>query len=151
MHYGHKTGLLFAALVLGLVLGVAACPKRAPQSTGAGGAAAPAAKAAPILQHPPAVHPPRGTSGEVTTTAFTVTGMTGSDCSAAIESTLIKLPGVTTVSADYKTGIAKVQYDPQQSTPAQLIAAIGKLGYKAKVREEPPPGPPRSGGKGAGA
>jgi copper chaperone CopZ len=151
MRSQHKIGLLLAAMMLGLVLGVAACPQRARESAGARRAASPAAKTAPMLQHPAAVQPPRSAAGGITTTVFTVTGMTGSDCSAAIESALIKLPGVTTVSADDKTGIAKVQYDPQQSTPAQLIAAIEKLGYAAKVQEEPQREQPRSGGAGGGA
>lgn len=70
---------------------------------------------------------------KLVTAEYSVTGMTCDDCSSAIESELIKVPGVSTVSADWKTGSTKVQYDAGKVTDAQLIAAIEKLGYTAKL------------------
>jgi copper chaperone CopZ len=125
--------------LLGFVLVVlAACPTTK-QATAPGTAQAPPVggkiEAAPATTQQnasgnasPVASPLQGQA----VTGFTVVGMTSEESSAAIEAALIKLPGVTTVSADFQSGMAKVQYDPAQSTPAQFIEAIAKLGFEAK-------------------
>lgn len=70
---------------------------------------------------------------KLATSVFSVTGMKDPKAAAAIEAALIKLPGVTTVSADNVSARAKVQYDPAKLTCAQLIAAMKKLGLTAKL------------------
>jgi copper chaperone CopZ len=75
-----------------------------------------------------AVKPP-----QLVTVEFAVTGMKDAQSASAIESALIQIDGVSTVSANDKTGSTKVQYDPAKVTNDQLIAAIKKLGYKAKL------------------
>lgn len=134
------------ALVLcGAAVLLAGCPvgksDSAPQSGVQPGekiaATRPAASEVPV---PPPTAPP---SQALAVTTFAVTGMTCDDCSVSIEGKLIKLPGVTTVSADYKTGVAKVQYDPAQSPVAKLIEAIESLGYTAKETTTTGAAPPQ--------
>jgi copper chaperone CopZ len=74
------------------------------------------------------------TKVELTTTTFKVEGMDCKECSTAIESELIKIKGVSTVSADERNGTAKVQYDPAAVTTDKLIAAIDSLKFKATVQ-----------------
>jgi copper chaperone CopZ len=70
------------------------------------------------------------------TTRFKVEGMTCADCSKSIESELIGIEGVTTVSADDKSGSAIVQYDASKVQPAQLIAAIESLKFRASLAQD---------------
>ena len=64
---------------------------------------------------------------------FTVTGMKDATAASSIETALIKLDGVSTVSANDKTGSTKVQFDPAKVTTDQLIAEFKKLGFTAKL------------------
>ncbi len=61
--------------------------------------------------------------------------MTCESCSKSIESELIGIEGVTTVSADDKSGSAIVQYDPAKVTTDKLIAAIDSLKFKATIAQ----------------
>lgn len=128
-----------AALVGGLSLCVlTGCPAGKDAAREASAGAAPGktieVSPAPVQQAPiaPPVAPP---AQNLAISEFTVTGMDCSDCSASIEAKLIKLPGVTTVSADFKAGTAKVQYDPAKSTPAEMVKAIESLGFKAVEKQ----------------
>jgi copper chaperone CopZ len=138
-----KYGLATLALMLGAAI-LAGCPsgKDAARGTDAAGQASngakpgdkieattPPAQQAPVV--PPVAAPPEG----LAISEFNVTGMQNSDSSAAVEGALIKLPGVTTVSADFKAGTAKVQYDPVKSKPADILKAIESLGFKATERQ----------------
>ena len=66
--------------------------------------------------------------------AFDVEGMTCGGCVLGTRMALAKVAGVRTADAAYdektKKGTAWAIYDPAQATPAQLMAAIEKLGYK---------------------
>jgi copper chaperone CopZ len=95
---------------------------------------------APGDQQPKVQNPPG-----VVTADFKVEGMTCEDCSKAIEGTLIRLEGVSTVSADDKNGTARVQYDPGRCTPDQIVDAINKLKYTATLVTVSEPGPEKSG------
>jgi Cu+-exporting ATPase len=72
---------------------------------------------------------------ELTTTKFKVDGMDCADCSKAIESKLIGISGVSTVSVDDKSGRAVVQYDPARLSKSDIIAAIDSLKFRASVIE----------------
>jgi Cu+-exporting ATPase len=62
---------------------------------------------------------------------FAVSGMTCASCSARIEKRLNKLEGVT-ATVNYSTEKAKVTYSGD-ITPADLIAAVEKAGYGARL------------------
>lgn len=66
--------------------------------------------------------------------AFSVDGMTCTGCVLGTRMALGKVAGVTKADAAYdeetKKGTAWAIYDPAMTTPAQLMAAIRKLGYE---------------------
>ena len=66
--------------------------------------------------------------------AFSVDGMTCTGCVLGTRMALGKVAGVTKADAAYdeetKKGTAWAIYDPAMATPAQLMAAIRKLGYE---------------------
>ena len=66
--------------------------------------------------------------------AFSVDGMTCTGCVLGTRMALGKVAGVTKADAAYdektKKGTAWAIYDPAAATPAQLMAAIRKLGYE---------------------
>lgn len=60
-----------------------------------------------------------------------VKGMMCSGCQASVSSALEGIPGVSNVEVSYSTGMVKLKYDPNRTTPEELIEAIEKVGYKA--------------------
>lgn len=65
---------------------------------------------------------------------YDITGMTCSACSARVEKTAHKLPGVTNVSVNLLTNNMRIEYDEAQLSPADITAAIEKAGYGASLR-----------------
>jgi Cu+-exporting ATPase len=79
------------------------------------------------------------------TAALSIGGMTCAACSARVERTLRKLPGVEDASVNLATEVASVRFAPDAVRVADLIAAVHKAGYTATPRvddaapgEEPP-------------
>ncbi|MDT0275588.1 heavy metal translocating P-type ATPase [Blastococcus goldschmidtiae] len=64
-----------------------------------------------------------------------ISGMTCASCAARIEKRLNKLDGVT-ATVNYATEKAKVNYAPGV-TPEDLLAAVQKVGYTARLPEPP--------------
>lgn len=62
-----------------------------------------------------------------------VTGMTCGHCQAKVEKALKSLNGVYTAIIDLPDGEAEIDFDDDSVTTDQLIAAITKVGYGAKV------------------
>jgi copper chaperone len=62
-----------------------------------------------------------------------VTGMTCGHCQAKVEKALKGLSGVYTAVIDLPDGEAEVDFDDDSVTPEQLVAAITRAGYGAKV------------------
>ncbi|MCW8985298.1 MAG: cation transporter [Thermoanaerobaculales bacterium] len=62
-------------------------------------------------------------------TVFTVEGMHCDACSTSIVTTLEKVEGVDTVSADHETGIAEAIYRPRKVDVDTLKTEIESLGY----------------------
>src|SRR5664279_1027782 len=62
--------------------------------------------------------------------------MTCAACAARIEKTLNRVPGAT-ATVNFATETAAVGYDPAQTGPEQLIAAVTRAGYGASVRRDP--------------
>ena len=65
-----------------------------------------------------------------------LSGMTCAACAARIEKTLNRVPGVA-AGVNFATETATVDYDPATATPEQLIAAVARAGYGARVRRDP--------------
>ncbi len=62
-----------------------------------------------------------------------VTGMTCGHCQAKVEKALKSLSGVYTAIIDLPDGEAEIDFDDDSVTTDQLIGAITKAGYGAKV------------------
>lgn len=65
-----------------------------------------------------------------------VEGMTCFTCELTVESALRRLPGVKSADARVNEKAAYVNYDPTQTRPEDLIAAINKTGYRASAPKE---------------
>jgi len=77
---------------------------------------------------------------EITVLTLPVTGMTCESCNNAVELAVGRVNGVEGVSADYIKGEAKVAFDEYSASAAEIVEAIIKLGYGAKVPESWAPG-----------
>ena len=62
-----------------------------------------------------------------------ITGMTCGHCQAKVEKALKSVNGVYTAVIDLPDGEAEVDFDDDSVTTDQLVAAITKVGYGAKV------------------
>jgi Cu+-exporting ATPase len=62
-------------------------------------------------------------------------GMTCASCAARIERTLNKVEGVE-ATVNYATETASVTFDPSVVAPDQLTAAVERIGYRARPRDE---------------
>lgn len=67
------------------------------------------------------------------TKIFPVVGMHCASCAKNIERVVKKLSGVTSVSVNYATERAKVEYDPADCSPEKIGEQVGKLGYTAVI------------------
>ena len=63
-----------------------------------------------------------------------VEGMRCDGCAAKIQTSLERSTGVRKASASFNDGEARVLYDPQTLSEAQLIATIEKAGYRVAAR-----------------
>jgi len=63
--------------------------------------------------------------------ALHVEGLEAASDAAQVEEALRKVPGVASVSID-SDGTAHVAYNPVQTNPDQLVAAIQRAGYRAR-------------------
>ncbi len=60
---------------------------------------------------------------------FRVTDMHCSACVMRLEGLEDHLPGIRQIKASYQKQQMEVEYDEKQLTPAQIVAAIQRLGY----------------------
>ncbi|KAF0209295.1 MAG: Cu2+-exporting [Actinobacteria bacterium] len=67
---------------------------------------------------------------------LSLSGMTCASCSAIIEKTLGKVPGVFSVNVNLATETATVEFDPTIVGPNELVAAVQGAGYGATVQVE---------------
>ena len=73
-------------------------------------------------------------AGTVKTVKLSIEGMCCAGCLPDIEKSLSSVKGVQSAKATYEPPQAVVTYDSAKATTKQLIAAIGKVGYGAKVK-----------------
>ena len=78
------------------------------------------------------------------TVSFDVKGWTCASCSAATRIALKKLDGIESVKTESEKGEAIVVYDDAKVTPERMVEAIGRLGYKATIKNGASPAAPRS-------
>ena len=121
--------LAFAALTLGCFGGVeTSADTGATAAAGESNVAAPGSAALSVGPDSAAI--PAG----LVKAAFSVDGMTCTGCVLGTRMALGKVAGVTKADAAYdertKKGTAWAIYDPAVAKPAQLMAAIRKLGYE---------------------
>ncbi len=62
-----------------------------------------------------------------------VSGMTCGHCQAKVENALKSVTGVYSAIIDLPDGEAEVDFDDDAVTTEQLVAAVAKAGYGAKV------------------
>lgn len=62
-----------------------------------------------------------------------VTGMTCGHCQAKVEKALKAVSGVYTAVIDLPDGEAEIDFDDDSVTTDQLVAAVTRAGYGAKV------------------
>ncbi|TRZ58178.1 MAG: cation-translocating P-type ATPase [Rhodocyclaceae bacterium] len=68
-----------------------------------------------------------------------IEGMHCASCEYLIERLAPRTPGIFAAASSYASGTAKITYDPALIGEAQLAAAIGRAGYRARLHGEPPP------------
>lgn len=68
------------------------------------------------------------------TKTYRVKGMHCASCSAIIEKTFKKVPGVVSAEVNYGTEKAKVSFDPSKTNPHDLSKKIEPLGYSLEIQ-----------------
>ena len=66
---------------------------------------------------------------------FPVVGMSCAGCSARVEKTLNKQPGIVSASVNLAAAMAAVEYNPEECTPEQLKEAVRKIGFDLIIEE----------------
>ena len=121
--------IVLAALTFGCVGGDKTSSDTS-ATTAVAGSNAPAPASAVLSVGPDSAAIPAG----LVKAAFSVDGMTCTGCILGTRMALGKVAGVTKADAAYdettKKGTAWAIYDTATATPAQLMAAIRKLGYE---------------------
>jgi P-type Cu+ transporter len=67
------------------------------------------------------------------TATIPVSGMTCAACSARVQRTLERVPGVSAANVNLITGSATVDFNPGDTTPEHLVEAIRATGYGAEL------------------
>lgn len=67
---------------------------------------------------------------------FDITGMTCAACSARIEKTLNRMPGVATANVNLALETAHVEYTPGAVSPEDIMAKVAQIGYKAMPKKD---------------
>ena len=67
---------------------------------------------------------------------FNVSGMTCSACSAHVEKSVAKTPGVQSVDVSLLTNSMQVVYDEAQTDPSKIIQAVEQSGYGASLPQK---------------
>jgi len=70
-------------------------------------------------------------SATLQTADLKITGMDCEVCAGVIQRKLLETPGVVKAEVRYPAGSATVEFDPGQTNPGKLIAAVNSTGYKA--------------------
>ncbi|MFW9924055.1 MAG: heavy-metal-associated domain-containing protein [Candidatus Thorarchaeota archaeon] len=63
---------------------------------------------------------------------YKVSGMHCNGCAASIGKAVGRIEGIQKVEADFKKGLAVVEYDNKKVTKEKIIETIENLGYKVE-------------------
>ncbi|MFN2168231.1 MAG: heavy metal translocating P-type ATPase, partial [Anaerolineae bacterium] len=74
-------------------------------------------------------------SGE--TAHFAVKGMYCAGCASAAQEVLRRQPGVKSADVNFATERGRIDYDPKQVDPAQVLRKLDRLGYQARLLSDP--------------
>ena len=74
-------------------------------------------------------------AGGAKTATLAVTNMDCAACPITVRAALEKVPGVTTAKVDFKTKLAVVAYDSDQTSPQALTKATAGAGYPSSVKQ----------------
>ena len=74
-------------------------------------------------------HPARAVLDNVT---LRVEGLKSDMDALQVTEALRRVKGVASATVDYRAGRAQVAYNPNQTSPEQLIAAVGRVGFRAR-------------------
>ena len=74
----------------------------------------------------------RASADGLVTETVAVDGMHCPSCGILVDETLEALPGVVTARTRVRRGRADVTYDPALVRPAEILAAVNGLGYRAR-------------------
>jgi P-type Cu+ transporter len=74
----------------------------------------------------------------IETKEYIVNGMSCASCVNRVEKAVRKVNGVESVSVNLATNQAQVKYDPKDVADEQIVAAINKLGFEARLKEDKP-------------
>jgi Cu+-exporting ATPase len=85
-------------------------------------------------------HAPASVHAAMSTVTLGLVGMTCASCSAVIEKTLKRVPGVQSANVNLAMETGTVTFDPAVVGIEQLIAAVKNAGYDAMLRVETAPG-----------
>ena len=67
---------------------------------------------------------------------YPVMGMSCAGCSARVEKTLNKQPGIISASVNLAAAMATVEYNTDECSPEQLKAAVQKIGFDLLIEEK---------------
>lgn len=74
-------------------------------------------------------HPARAVLDNVT---LRIEGLKSDMDALQVTEALRRVKGVASATVDYRAGRAQVAYNPNQTSPEQLIAAVGRVGFRAR-------------------
>ncbi len=66
-----------------------------------------------------------------------IDGMHCASCAMLVDETLEDLPGIVTARTSVKQARSEVELDPARCSAADIVAAIGQLGYRARLVRRP--------------
>ena len=76
---------------------------------------------------------------------FAVSGMDCLDCAKTLQASVAKLDGVRSAEVSFLTGQMRVQYGDRPVSPAVVVSAVERLGYRARLMQaESTPGRSRA-------
>ena len=70
-------------------------------------------------------------AGGIQRADLTITGMTCAACVSRVEKAARRVPGVTDAAVNLLANRGTFSYDPAQTSPSAIAAAIEKIGYEA--------------------
>lgn len=76
---------------------------------------------------------PAEAQGQTARVTLRIEGMTCASCGVAVRTALRGLDGVRSVEVSFEQKKASVTYEPRRVTPEQMVRAVERLGYRARV------------------